>query len=356
MFKHKLNKIQKELRAQQLNGLVLGNFGFHLYDDLLYYLLLRLPEHLLAFIPQSGQPTLYAIPFEVAELRRAYPACRIRPQTASIANLLTPRVQGKKRIGLRPATLPANIYQALMRITRTRWKSFDREKEIMAIKLPSEIARLQRAAALTDQIFRSLIRRWRSFRTEAAVARQILLECAKHGVEPSFPPIVASGKNAANPHYHPGNKKIQSGFCVLDFGVRYQGYCSDMTRTIYVGRPNIAEKTLYQTLLRAQMSAIKMVRAGVSTADLDESCRQKLGNRLNTQFVHGLGHGLGTQVHEWPGVTKSQNVLLEENMVITIEPGVYKQGAYGIRIEDDVVVKKKGARVLTKSKKNLILV
>jgi len=356
MFKDKLKKIQRALREQKLDGLVLGNFGFHLYDDLLYYLLLRVPEHLVAFIPVAGKPTLYAIPFEVGELTRAYPACRVRPLAASTASLLTPIVQGKKRIGLRPSTLPANIYQALKRVARTRWKNFDREKEIMAIKLPSEVIRLRRAAKLTDQIFTRLIRRWRRFRTETDIAQFILLEIAKHGLTPSFPPIVATGRNAANPHYQPQNKKIQSGFCVLDFGVRAAGYCSDMTRTIYVGKPNAAERALYQTLLEAQTSTVKKVRAGVATADLDDFCRQKLGKRLNKQFVHGLGHGLGTQVHEWPSVSANQPVLLEENMLITIEPGVYQAGKYGIRIEDDVVVTKKGAKILTMSTKKLIAV
>ena len=242
MFKAKLKKIQQALGRKRLDGLVLGNFGFHLYDDLLYYLLLRVPEHLVAFIPVTGKPTLYAIPFEVGELGHAYPACRVRPLSASAVSLITPLVQDKKRIGFRPSTLPANIYQAFTRVAKTHWQNFDREKEIMAIKLPSEIARLKRAAALTDQIFTRLFRHWRRFRTETDVAQFILLEIAKHGVEPSFPPIVASGAHAANPHYRPQNKKIQSGFCVLDFGVRYAGYCSDMKRTIYIGQASAAER------------------------------------------------------------------------------------------------------------------
>ena len=356
MFKAKLKKIQQALGRKRLDGLVLGNFGFHLYDDLLYYLLLRVPEHLVAFIPVTGKPTLYAIPFEVAEISHAYPDCRVRPLATSAATAFALLVKGKKIVGLRSSTLPANIYQSLIRIKRTRWRNFDREKEIMAIKLPSEIARLKRAAALTDQIFTRLFRHWRRFRTETDVAQFILLEIAKHGVEPSFPPIVASGAHAANPHYRPQNKKIQSGFCVLDFGVRYAGYCSDMTRTIYIGQPSAAERALYRTLLEAQTSTMSRVKAGISTAELDKFCRQSLGNRLNKQFVHGLGHGLGTQVHEWPAVTASQNVALEENMVITIEPGVYQTGKYGIRIEDDVVVTKRGVRVLTKSGKNLMSV
>ena len=127
-----------------------------------------------------------------------------------------------------------------------------------------------------------------------------------------------------------------------------------MTRTIYVGRPSAAEKALYKKLLQAQAETVKRVKAGISTAELDEFCRGILGARLNKQFVHGLGHGLGTQVHEWPSVSKGQNIILEENMLITIEPGIYKKNVYGIRIEDDVVVTKTSGRVLTKSTKTLI--
>lgn len=354
MIKEKLARLQSTLQKQNLNGLILVNAGFHAADPLLYYLLLRTPEYAVLIIPQHGTPTLFAIRFEVTELRACYPEFSVQPLSQSIGTHIAEHLKGK-RAAIHTKAIPTSLYTELLK-KKIRLYEYTEADQVPSVKSNQEIIRLRQAADCSDKIFTALLTHWKKFKTEADVAHFILVATAEQGVEPSFPPIVASGKHASNPHYQPQNKKIQRGFCVIDMGVRFHGYCSDMTRTIYVGSPSEAERVLYQTLLEAQTGTMKKVKAGVSTTQLDEFCRQKLGRRLNKQFVHGLGHGLGTQVHEWPSVSKGQDVVLQENMVITIEPGVYKQGVYGIRIEDDVVVGKASAKILTKSQKELMIV
>jgi Xaa-Pro aminopeptidase len=355
MLRDKIKKIQLSLQDNKLDGIILGNYGFNAYDDLLYYMLLRIPEYALIFIPRKGKPTLYAIPFEVNELKLNYPEFIVRPLISSVEAIILPHIKPIKNIGLKMNTLPASIYRKIVQLHKPRFTSFGNAAEIMAIKLPEEIKRLKKACNITDEIFIKLVNNWRKFKTEQDVANFILVLAAKMGVEPSFAPIVASGKNASNPHYHPQNKIIQKGFCVIDMGVRYDGYCSDMTRTVYVGKPSKKECHLYTVLLGAQMDTIKKVKTGTTTAVIDIFCRNQLG-KLNKQFIHGLGHGLGTSVHEWPSVSKTQDVTLEQNMVVTVEPGLYLPNKYGIRIEDDVVVTKNKALVLNQSKKTLITV
>ena len=351
MTKEKISKIQTEIKKQNLDGLIMGNFNFNISDDLLYYLVLRTPELLLAYIPAQSKPTLWAISFEVAELKKLYPEFTVKPFDRPIENLLSKYVSGKK-IGIRSDTLPVLAYRRLKK-TKSNLVDFENSEKIVATKFPGEIKRLQKAADITDDIFKKLIKNWKKFNTEAEAANFILTETARHGLKPSFDPIVASGPNAANPHYHPQNKKIQKGFCVIDMGVRYQGYCSDMTRTVYVGKPNKKERELYNKLLEGQEKTLKEVKAGVSTKHLDLFCRDIIGKNLSKEFIHSLGHGVGSQVHEWPSVSERQEVMLKENMIITIEPGVYRQGAYGIRIEDDAVVTKRGCQILNKSPKGL---
>lgn len=355
MLEKKINKIQQELINKKYAGLILCNSAHHMSDDVLQYLLLRNLECGLLFIPARGKATLYAISFEVAQLQKEYPALIIKPFSASPELLLKQQVRGKMNIALNLSGLLAHVYCKFISLKNVRFEHASFLPQIMAVKLPEEIKLLKKAAQITDELFTLLIRNWKKFKTEHDAAQFLLIEMAKRGIEPSFPPIIASGTNAALPHSEPQNKKIQKGFCVIDMGVRYGGYCSDMTRTIYVGKPTQKEKQLYDFVRKAQEDTVKLVHAGVSTKTLDTFCRAQLGS-LNKEFIHSLGHGVGTQVHEWPRVGGVEDVLLEKNMVITIEPGVYRTGKYGIRIEDDVVVGRGGRNVLTKAGKGLIVV
>jgi Xaa-Pro aminopeptidase len=165
----------------------------------------------------------------------------------------------------------------------------------------------------------------------------------------SFETIAASGERSAMPHARATATVLpRRGFLTMDFGVILNGYCSDMTRTIYLGSPKQTERATYQAVLEAQESAVRAVSANASCAEVDEAARSVLRRvGLAEAFTHSTGHGVGLEIHESPRVGAGQSTRLQEGMVITIEPGVYLEGQYGIRIEDMVAVTATGGEVLT---------
>jgi Xaa-Pro aminopeptidase len=169
----------------------------------------------------------------------------------------------------------------------------------------------------------------------------------------SFETIVASGERSALPHGRATTAKLpKRGFCTLDFGVVLGGYCSDMTRTVHLGKALPGEWEVYDFVLEAQTAAVAKVAPGVTTGDVDEAARSVLRRSgLDQYFSHSTGHGVGLEIHEGPRVASQQTQALEEGMVITIEPGVYMPGKFGLRIEDMVLVTATGGEVLTPSVK-----
>jgi Xaa-Pro aminopeptidase len=172
----------------------------------------------------------------------------------------------------------------------------------------------------------------------------------------SFDTIVASGARSALPHGQASTAKLpRKGFVTLDFGVILNGYCSDMTRTVHLGAARPDERAAYDAVLQAQEAAVAAVRPGVTCGEVDEAARSVLRRAgLAKFFTHSTGHGVGLEIHEQPRVAAAQEFRLEPGMVITIEPGVYLPGKFGIRIEDMVVVTPGGHRVLTPATKGWI--
>ncbi len=178
-----------------------------------------------------------------------------------------------------------------------------------------------------------------------------------HGSEGvAFPPIVASGPKSALPHAHPGSRKIARGdFLKMDFGARVGGYCSDMTRTVAIGVASARQREIYETVLAANLAGIAAVRPGLAGREIDAVARAVIDAAgFAENFGHGLGHGVGLEVHELPGLGARSTAAVPLGSVVTIEPGVYVPGFGGVRIEDLVVVEAAGARVLTRSTKELI--
>ncbi len=173
----------------------------------------------------------------------------------------------------------------------------------------------------------------------------------------SFPTIVASGKRSALPHGTASAAPLpRRGFVTLDFGIMHKGYCSDMTRTVYLGKPTRAEREAYAAVLAAEEAGIAAVRPGIGAAKVDAAARSVLRKAgLAKYFTHSTGHGVGMEIHEGPRLGAKAADVLREGMVVTIEPGVYLPGQFGIRIEDMVVVEAGGARVLTPAPKELLL-
>ena len=222
------------------------------------------------------------------------------------------------------------------------------------VKDAREIEHMAAAAALGVRLFEHMLGFLRPGLTENAVAAELEYRARLAGAEAmSFPTIVAGGPRSALPHGTASMAKLpRRGFVTLDFGVILNGYCSDMTRTVHMGRAAAQERTAYDAVLRAQENALARVAAGALAGDVDEAARSVLRNaELAEYFTHSTGHGVGLEIHEPPRIGAGQQTLLTKGMVITIEPGIYIPGAFGLRIEDTVVVEQRGARVLTPATK-----
>jgi Xaa-Pro aminopeptidase len=218
------------------------------------------------------------------------------------------------------------------------------------IKDADEIARTRRAAKVGCSLFDVALEHIGGGVTETEVAAQLELAARRAGADGmSFETIVASGKRSALPHGRATAAKMpQRGFCTLDFGVLLDGYCSDMTRTVHIGKATPREWDVYHLVLEAQVAAVEAVKPGVTCGEVDEAARSVLRRaKLDKFFTHSTGHGVGLEIHEGPRLASKQTQVLEPGMVVTIEPGVYIPGEFGVRIEDMVLVTGSGGDVLT---------
>jgi len=230
---------------------------------------------------------------------------------------------------------------------------------MIAVKSPSEVDAIRTAQQLTDEVFASISDIVRPGRSERDIAADLVHAHLKGGASSmSFDPIVASGPNSALPHARPTSRMVEIGdVVVIDMGGFVDGYASDMTRTLVVGEPSMDVVDTYHAVLEAQRAALEAARGGMTSKDLDAAARSVLEyHGLAENFSHGLGHGLGLQIHEWPRVSKHSDDTLPVGTVITIEPGVYLNGNFGIRIEDIIVLQEEGCENLTRSPKELVTI
>lgn len=231
--------------------------------------------------------------------------------------------------------------------------------DLRVVKTEEEIALLQEAAHLADYAIEVACKELAEGKTELDILATIEYELKRKGItEMSFSTMVLTGKNAASPHGTPGLTQIKKGDLVLfDLGVVYKGYCSDITRTVAFGEITTEQQKIYDTVLAAEMTALEMVKPGVKASELDRAARQVIDEAgYGKFFPHRLGHGLGLNVHEYPSITSSNDMILQEGMTFTIEPGIYVPNVAGVRIEDDVLVTANGFKTLTKFPKTLQII
>lgn len=224
------------------------------------------------------------------------------------------------------------------------------------IKDEQEIENIKRACQITDNCFKYLLQFIKVGQTEKEIALEIEKYFKLHGADGvSFDPIVASGKNSSKPHAVPTNKKIDLGDVItLDFGCKYNGYCSDMTRTIFVGYIPEKVKPIYDLVLKNQLQVEKDLKEGSNIKNVFRIVENDF--KLHGYgLIHSLGHGVGLDIHEYPYLSEKNDNSLKEKMVITNEPGIYIPGEFGVRIEDTVLITKTGCINLTKSDKNYIV-
>ena len=230
------------------------------------------------------------------------------------------------------------------------------EKQRM-IKDEDEIEKIRKACELTDSCFNHLLKFIKVGKTEKEIALEIERYFKLNGAEGiSFEPIVASGSNSSKPHAVPTDKKIDLGdIIILDFGCKYKGYCSDMTRTIFVGYVKEEIKEIYDLVLKNQIQTEKELKEGVNIKNIYRMLENDF--KLNGyDLVHSLGHGVGLDIHEYPYLYGKNDSFLKEKMVVTNEPGIYVPGKFGVRIEDTVLITKISCINLTKSDKNYIII
>jgi Xaa-Pro aminopeptidase len=231
-------------------------------------------------------------------------------------------------------------------------------ERLRAVKEPEEIERIAAASALADAALTAILEGGLVGRTEREIVRALEFGMRERGAAaPSFSPIVAAGSAGALPHAMPRDVAVARGdLVVIDWGALLDGYCSDCTRTVAAGDPSGEARETYELVLAAQLAGLDAVRAGAGGSEVDAVARELIENGgLGEQFGHGLGHGVGLEIHEAPTLSKRSEDTLAQGNVVTVEPGVYLPGRFGIRIEDLVVVQEDGARTLTAIDKQLIV-
>ena len=227
------------------------------------------------------------------------------------------------------------------------------------IKEEYELERMRKAQQITDAAFTEVLTRIEPGMTEKELAAELIYCLLKNGGEGlSFDPIVVSGPNTSLPHGVPGDRRIREGdFVTMDFGVIYQGYCSDMTRTVAIGYASEEMRKVYDTVLQAQLAGIAATKAGVTGREVDAAARQVIEEAgYGPYFGHSYGHSIGMECHEMPSCSPSAETIMEQNVVASAEPGIYLPGKFGVRIEDVVIFKADGCENITASPKNLIII
>ncbi|HWO75485.1 MAG TPA: Xaa-Pro peptidase family protein [Bacillus sp. (in: firmicutes)] len=325
-------------------------------------------ERLLAYVSlKNQQPILICPAMEVHDAKKAAPHAEVigyldtDDSMELLSNEIKKRTSQVACVALEKEHLHVLRYESLLKaFPETKWVSLeDKLQMLRMVKDEDEIQKIQKACELADFAVDVGVKSLREGITEMEVIAQIEYEVKKKGVrQMSFTTMVLTGANAASPHGTPGATKVQKGDLVLfDLGVIYEGYCSDITRTVAFGDISDEQAKIYETVKNAEMKAIQAAKIGKTCADLDAIARNYIKEAgYGDYFTHRLGHGLGLSVHEYPSLTGQNQLPLVKGMCFTIEPGIYVPNVAGVRIEDDIIVTEHEPLVLTKYPKELLIV
>jgi Xaa-Pro aminopeptidase len=287
------------------------------------------------------------------QARKECPSCKIIDRAGPMAEAVARLVGRLKSVRAVAVEESASLgdFQRLKNTIKVRLKSVPNVIEpVRAVKDSGEIAAIRAAASISAEALRKTVPYIKPGVSESELAGLLDLEIRKLGARNSFETIVAFGPNASRPHHQPGRKKLKKKDAVLiDFGAKYNGYCSDITRCFAVGGMTAFYKKVYDVVEQAQAAAIKLVRAGVKITQVDAAARQVIAKSGLPVYGHGTGHGFGIEIHESPFLKADAKGVFKAGQVITIEPGIYMPGRLGVRIEDDVLVTETGHKILTRN-------
>ena len=291
--------------------------------------------------------------------RRACAGFEVLEQKGALTGQLAQLMAGAKRVGFEDATTTVSQYGRLAGALPVEFVPVSRQiMELRSIKDSYELECIRAAQKITDETFAYVLEHIRPGMTERALAALIEYQMRLRGADgPAFDTIAVSGKNTSLPHGVPSDKPIESGdFVTMDFGAKARGYCSDMTRTVAVGRPTEKMRQIYGIVLEANRRALAGVQTGMTGAACDALARGYIAQQgYGDRFGHGLGHSLGLEIHEEPRFSPACETVILPDTVVTVEPGIYLENEFGVRIEDMVWMTPDGPVNLTASPKELIV-
>ena len=268
------------------------------------------------------------------------------------------KLRGHRKVGLNFAEITHKAAEELRKFA-PKTKFVDVSQAVMKARLVKdsrELEYLRAAAKIASRAFVEILPSITPGRKESEIAADLVYAMQRKGATgASFRTIVGSGPNSAEPHYTAGPRKIRKGdFIVIDFGARYNHYCSDVTRTVVVGKATEKQRNIYETVRRAQGESLKRMRPGVKAKAVDTVARNVIdGTEYRGRFIHGLGHSVGLAVHDGGGMNQASDLVLRKNMVFTNEPGIYLPGFGGVRIEDDVLITGGAPKLLSTAPRDL---
>lgn len=350
-----LNRLQQYIKEQELTGvIIISPTNLHYFSGFTgttgFVLVTANTAHIITDFRYTEQATKQCTGYTVVQYTTTV--------MDAFVDILNEYHIHDGLFGIEGKFMPVDTYELLCDTLDERFNftSLDLAK-LRAVKREDELDLMRKAAKIGDDAFSATLPQIKVGMTENDVRIILEGEMLKRGSEePSFATIIASGHRSSMPHGVASDKVIEAGdFITLDFGAVYKGYHSDMTRTIVMGSASEQQRELYAIVLEAQQRGVAAVKSGITGQELDAVCRSYIDAKgYGKAFNHGLGHGVGLDIHELPVASPKSDSTLEENMIITVEPGIYLTGEIGLRIEDSVIVKSDGCEVLTHSPKELI--
>ncbi len=324
-----VNRLQKELKKNKISAAILFNFNETPDANFMYFA--KFDGYGCLIVPKDKKPVLIVPQLEYERAKRT--KIKTIAYKRSLWEEIRKHAKGKT-MGIDYDSITVSLFNKLKEeikadFTDASGLCYDVREQ----KTEEELSIIKQGCRISDRIFKKCFWNFKNFKTEMDVKDFMENETRNLGLTQSFRTIVASGKNASQPHYATTNKKLQQGFCVIDFGIKFKGFCTDCTRTVFIGKPTEKEKELYNIVLQAHDKAAEHIKKAKSYKELSEKAKEELG-KYEKYFIHSLGHGIGIEVHESPRVSIKSGDKIKPNTVFTIEPGIYIHSRLGIRIED----------------------